>query len=252
MSRPDAVRNPWPPEADEPFVGCPPDTPMTLYKTTPKALRGETVAAWLLRTADTRKQGFSVGLAEITSPFDVFGIGEWIDPSVSPLPKEKEHIWSEFRLRVDGAFVNGKFERGAPDFQAPPLKPVAHELVVVVDVRAPLTFVTAALTDAVQKHRQLLIRVLGESGEVLNEGKSTVNPAGVFEAYVQILQRLDGGETMEDVRRRQAPSTPKLAHYESAVEQMKKRIPRALALRDGGYKFIAYQDDFLNRTKRKS
>ena len=72
---------------------------MSLFFSQPEALNGETVGDWIIRTEESRREGWSVGHAPSVTPQAQFGISKWIDPEITPLPKADENIFG--RLTVD-------------------------------------------------------------------------------------------------------------------------------------------------------
>lgn len=224
---------------------------MLYFKVTPFAKKHETVSEWLARTEDERKSGWSVGPSTKRTLQKKFLISEWIDPKVSPLPKEKEHIWDNFSVDVVDGLVTDKHMPKRAAVSVPPLTDI-HELAFIVDVRSPLVALEKKFKEAVLSHRAVLYaRGVGE-GPVPYDGKTVINSGGIYEKLIVILQRLDQGETEDDVRLKDKAGGQKLPHWSPYIDNMKTQIPDALALRDGGYKLIAYRDDFVGSLKKRA
>lgn len=248
---PDAVRNVSVSSAGIPLGDCPPDTPMSYFDVTPVADENETVSGWLARTEEERKSGWSVQPSSKLTPPKDFLISEWVDPMVSPLPKDKEHIWDGFDVESVVGLVTDKHLPKRAAVSVRPLTDI-HELAFIVDVRSPLVALEKKFKEAVLSHRSALYaRGVGE-GPVPYDGKTVINSGGIYENLIVILQRLDQGETEDDVRLKEKAGGQKLPHWSPYIDNMKTQIPYALALRDGGYKLIAYRDDFVGSLKKRA
>lgn len=245
---PEAVRNVSVSSAGTPLCDCPPDTPMSNFDATPVALVNETISEWLARTEVERNFGWSVQPSSKLIPPKDFLISEWIDPKVTPLPKDREHTWDKFDVEAVVGLANDKH---LPKRAAVCVRPLIdiHELAFIVDVRSPLVVLQAQFRDAVLSHRKILrARGVGEEPEVYG-GKVIINNRGIYDQYVRILERLDDGETEEDIRYHEMKNAPRLKYEDSYPERMKKQIPKAIELRDGGYKEIAFRDDYVGDLK---
>ena len=232
-----------------PLGDCPPETQMSYFDVSPSALSGETVAEWLSRTQNERKSGWGVQASSQLAPPDEFLISEWIDPNVTPLPKDKEHIWDNFEVESVGGLVEGRHARAAALLR--PLEDI-HELAVIVDVRMSKSRLEQEFKNAILNYRDR-VRSKNTALELaVYDGKSGINYGGIYEKYVTILQRLDKGETEDDVRRKETPDGLKLPSGSAYIDNMKTQIPNAIALRDGGYKSVAYRDDFVGNLKAKA
>ena len=253
MALPDSVRNPGSPD-NTPLGDCPPNTPMSYFEVTPIALPNETVAEWLLRTKEEREEeegeGWSYQTSSELDPPKEFLIFEWVDPCITPLPKEKEHIWDKLDVAcVTGLVIDKNLPKRAA-VQLPPLTDI-HDLAFIVDVRSPLGALEKEFRDAVLLHRKTLCaRDVGDEPHVY-AGKVIINSNGIYEEYVRILQRLDHGETEEQIRHLETRTSSRLPHWHSYVGRKKKQIPIAIQLRDGGYKNIVFRDDFEGNLKPK-
>lgn len=247
LELPEAVRNVLSSHGT-PLGDTPPDTSMSYFDVTPVALENETVFEWLARTEVERKFGWSTQPSAKLKPPKDFLISEWIDPKITPLPKDREHIWDRFEVETVVGLVTDKH---LPKFAAVSIRPLVdiHELAFIVDVRSPLVALQAQFRDAVLSHRKSLrTRVVGGQPEVYG-GKVIINNRGIYDQYVRILARLDDGETEEDIRFHETKSAPRLKYEDSYPERVKKQIPKAIELRDGGYKEIAYRDDYVGDLK---
>jgi hypothetical protein len=250
LELPEAVRNASVSSTGTPLGDCPPDTSMSFFKVTPIAQIDETVSEWLARTEDERKSGWSAQPSSNLTPPKDFLISDWVDPKVSPLPKEKEHIWDNFSVDAVVGLVTDKHLPKRAAVSVPPLTDI-HELAFIVDVRSPLVALEKKFKEAVLSHRAALYaRSVGES-PVPYEGKSVINSGGIYEKLIVILQRLDRGEAEDDVRRKEKSGGQNLPHGSPYIDNMKTQIPDAIALRDGGYKLIAYRDDFVGNLKKR-
>lgn len=246
---PDAVRN-LSVSDGIPLHACPPDTPMSYFDVVPAALDNETVGEWLSRTSDEREKGWSLRpSSRLKSPKE-FLISEWVNPSESPLPKAREYIWNHH----DVESVVGLFhERNKPFFSPLIPRPLAniHEIAFIVDVRSPLAFLEKNFKDAVLAYRSKLQEIgLGEP-PIVYGGKTIINSGGIYDDYVRILQRLDDGETEEEIKWTVRRDSPRLDSNSPYIDKVRKQIPQAIELRDGGYKKIAYKDDFTGELKTK-
>lgn len=247
---PDAVRN-FSSVGDIPLCNCEPDTPMSYFDVVPAALDNETVGEWLSRTSDERKNGWRLRPSSRLKPPKEFLISEWVDPSLSPLPKEKEYIWDQFNV---ASIVGLFFERNKPFFAENSNLSLTniHELAFVFDVRSPMAFLEKQFKNAVHAHRAKLREFgLGEP-PILYSGKTIINSTGVYEDYVQILKRLDDGETEEEIKHTERRNSPRVNESSTYPDKVRKQIPQAIELRDGGYKRIVYKDDFVGELKPKS
>jgi hypothetical protein len=221
---------------------------MTNFDVTSVALKNETVSEWLARTEVERNFGWGVQPSSKLMPPEDFLISEWVDPRISPLPKDKEHIWNKFDVETVVGLVKDKH---LPKRAAVSVRPLIdiHELAFIVDVRSPLVVLEAQFRDAVLSHRKALrARGVGEDPEVYR-GKAIINNRGIYDEYLQILQRLDDGETEEDIRYHERKNAPRSKYVDSYPERVKKQIPKAIELRDGGYKEIAFRDDYVGELK---
>lgn len=254
MALPDSVRNPGSPD-NTPLGDCPPNTPMSYFEVTPIALPNETVAEWLLRTKEEREEeeggeGWSYQTSSELDPPKEFLILEWVDPCITPLPKEKEHVWDKFDVACVTGLVIDKHLPKRAAVLLPPLTDI-HDLAFIVDVRSPLGALEKQFRDAVLLHRKTLrARDVGEEPHV-HAGKVIINANGIYEEYVQILQRLDDGETEKEIRHFETRTSSRLPHWAPYVEMKKKQIRIAIELRDGGYKNIVFRDDFEGNLKPK-
>lgn len=232
----------------KPLGNCPPDTPMSYFEVTPKALPDETVEDWLLRTTSERESGWGIQASSQLAPPDEFLISDWIDPNISPLPKDKEHIWDNFEVESVGGLVGERHAR-TPAL----LRPLTefHELAVIVDVRMSLSLLEKHFKNAVLDYRDRLRSKKVALELAVYDGKSGINYGGVYEKYIEILKRLEQGETEEDVLYKETAEGPRLHHWSSYVDRTEKQLEQAIALRDGGYKVIAYRDDFVGNLKVK-
>ncbi|WP_367848899.1 hypothetical protein [Rhodoferax sp. WC2427] len=223
---------------------------MSYFDVTPLARANETVAEWLSRTEEERKSGWKIAASSRLAPPREFLISEWIDPQ-SPLPKEKEHIWDKFGVESVVGLVTDKHLPQRAAVAVGQLTDM-HELAFIVDVRSPLAFLEKQFKDAVLSHREtLLARAVGEQPDVYG-GKAIINSGGIYEKYIVILNRLDQGETEDDIRYKQTTGGPRLPHWDAYIANMKTQIPDAIAMREGGYRKIAYRDDFVGDLKKKS
>ncbi|HRK38738.1 MAG TPA: hypothetical protein PK347_10135 [Burkholderiaceae bacterium] len=240
---PDAVRN-LSVSDGIPLHACPPGTPMSYFDVVPAALDNETVGEWLSRTSDERKKGWRLGPSSRLKPPKEFLISEWVDPLLSPLPKEKEHIWDQFDMESVGGLVN---EKHMPKFASVFLRPLTdvHELALIVDVRSPLAILERQFKDAVIAYRSNLNnRKMGDAPHFY-KAKKYINNAGIYEEYVRILQRLADGENENDIRYTESKDSPRLEYGTPYPEKVKKQIPVAIQLRNEGYKEIAYTDELM-------
>lgn len=247
---PDAVRNVSVSSAGIPLGDCPPDTPMSYFDVTPVADENETVSGWLARTEEERKSGWCVQPSSKLTPPKDFLISEWVDPLVSPLPKDKEHIWDGFDVESVVGLLKDKH---LPKRAAVPVRTLTdiHELAFIVDVRSPLAALEKQFKEAVLSHRaELYARGVGEAPNAYG-GKAIINSGGIYEKYIVILHRLDRGETEDDVRHKEKADSQRLPHWSPYIANMKTQIPDAIAMRDGGYKVIAYRDDFIGGLKKR-
>ena len=250
MRLPDSVRNFKGMSADgTPLGGCPPETPMSYFDVNPSALPAETVSEWLLRTEKERESGWGVQASNELGPPTQFVICEWVDPAVSPLPKDKEHVWENFEVEGVGALVEGRHARAG--VQLRPLGRI-HELGVIVDVRMPMTRLVQDFKNAVLAYREKVQLQNKKMTIKAYRGKSIINSGGIYENYVTILKRLDQGESEDDVRHKETADGPRLGHLSPYIANMKTHIPAALEMRDGGYKQIIFRDDFVGELKKKS
>jgi hypothetical protein len=250
LELPEAVRNASVSSTGTPLGDCPPDTPMSFFKVTPFAKIDETVSEWLARTEVERNFGWSVEPSSKFIPSNDFLIAEWVDPKVTPLPKVKEQIWDKFDVETVAGLVT---DRHLPKRAAVSIRPLTdiHELALIVDVRSPLVDLEKQFKKAVLSHREALrARGIGDEPDVYG-GKVIINNRGIYDEYIRILQRLDDGETEEEIRYHEQTNAPRLKLGESYTERVKKQIPKAIELRDGGYKRIAYRDDHLGDLKPK-
>jgi hypothetical protein len=251
MELPHAVRVVAASSTGIPLGDCPPSTPMSYFDVTPLASANETVAEWLLRTQEERKSGWSIQASSELAPPREFLISEWIDPKSSPLPKEKEHIWDKFGVESVVGLVTDKHLPKPAVVSVGRLTDM-HELAFIVDVRSPLAALEKQFKDAVLSHRDALrAHEVGEEPDIYG-GKAIINSGGIYEKYVVILKRLDQGETEDDVRYKQTTGGPRLPHWDAYIANMKTQIPDAIAMREGGYKKIAYRDDFVGDLKKKA
>ena len=246
MSLPLSVRDLKRAAGGMPLLACPPETSMSLFFSQPVALNGETVGDWISRTEESRREGWSVGHAPSVTPQAHFGISKWIDPEITPLPKADENIFG--RLTVDVfAELN--------DREHPRQKPLAvtvadikkTEVVVKIDVLHPIGFLNESIRQIVLKQRELLRRI-GITSLDSYEGLKSFNPAGVYEAYVKILQRINNGESKSEIIN-VTPDGERVASDHSYAVRTKKQYPVALALRDEGYRHIAYYEDFIGQVR---
>ena len=104
-----------------------------------------------------------------------------------------------------------------------------------------------SIRQIVLKQRELLRRI-GITSLDSYEGLKSFNPAGVYEAYVKILQRINNGESKHEIIHI-TPEGERVASYDSYADRTKKQYPVALALRDEGYRHIAYYDDFIGQLR---
>lgn len=222
---------------------------MSYFDVTPSALTGETVADWLSRTSNERESGWGVQASSEHAPPDEFLISEWMDPNVSPLPKDKEHIWDNFEVESVGGLVEGRHARAGVLLR--PLQDI-HELAVIVDVRMPMARLVQEFKNAVLAYRERVQSKNIAMELAVYDGKPIINSGGIYEKYVVILKRLDQGESEDDVRHREIADGPWLPSGSPYIDNMKTHIPAALALRDGGYKLVAYRDDFVGNLKKKA
>lgn len=246
MSLPLSVRDLKRTGGGMPLLACPPETSMSLFFSQPAALNGETVGDWIIRTEESRRERWSIGHAPSVTPQARFGISKWIDPETTPLPNADENIFG--RLAVD-VFAD------LNDREHPRHKPLAitvadikkSEVVVKIDVLHPLGFLNESIRQIVLKQRELLQKI-GISSLHLYEGAKSFNPAGVYESYVKILQRINNGESKSEI----IHVTPDGEHVDSDhsyAVRTKKQYPVALALRDEGYRHIAYYEDFIGQLR---
>lgn len=249
MVLPDSVRNPAS-SAGEPLSECPPDTSMSYFDVTPIALANETVSEWQLRTKEERKSEWSIQTSSRLDPPKEFLIFEWIDPKVSPLPKEKEDIWDKSNVAcVTGLVTDKHLPKRAAVF-LPPLTDI-HDLAFIVDVRSPLGALEKQFKNAVLSHRKTLrARDIGEETYVYG-GKAIINSGGIYDEYVHILQRLDDGETEDEILHFETRTGLRMPYGTSYADNKKSQIPKATGLRDGGYKKIAFRDDYEGNLKPK-
>ena len=249
MLIPESVRNPQSLNGI-PLAGCPPNTPMSYFEVTPAAQPNETVSEWLLRTKDDREEGWSFQTSSELDPPKEFLIFEWVDPRVTPLPKEKEHIWD----RIDVAFITGLVADTHLPIRAsvlvPPLTDI-HDLAFIADVRTSLVVLEKQFSDAVLSHRNALrARDVGEEPYVYS-GKTIINSGGIYDKFVRILQRLDEGETEDEILHFEERNGHRMPFGTSYADDKKTQIPNAIELRDGGYKNIIFRDDFEGNLKPK-
>ena len=116
---------------------------------------------------------------------------------------------------------------------------------------APMAALEKQFKEAVLSHRAALhARSVGEAPDAYG-GRAIINSGGIYEKYIVILQRLDRGETEDDVRHKEKADGERLPHWSPYIANMKTQIPDATAMRDGGYKLIAYRDDFVGDLKKK-
>lgn len=224
---------------------------MSLFLVSPAALEGETVAEWLDRTETERKKnGWSIAPSMEQRPRGKFLISEWIDPDQSPLPRDKEHIWDKHDwMCVDGA-VTGEHKSVHALVPVRPLQNI-HEIAVIVDVRGSLLTLERNFRTAVLSHRAKLSEELRSRRPDVYSGKPIINNRGIYDEYVKILQRLHDGETEADIRFSEYRGAPRMSIEDNYYERVKKQIPKAIELRDGGYKDIAYRDDFVGELKHR-
>lgn len=250
MRLPDSVRKFKGMSVDgTPLGDCPPETPTSYFDVKPSALPGETVAEWLFRTEKERESGWGVQASNELAPPKEFMICDWVDPTVSPLPKEKEHVWENFEVESVGALVEGPPARLG--VQLRPLSHI-HELGVIVDVRMPMTRLVQDFKNAVLAYRD---KVQSQNKIMTLEtysGKPNINNGGIYEKLIAILKRLDQGESEDEVRHKETADGPRLDYWAPYITNMKTQFPAALAMRDGGYKQIIFRDDFVGQLKKKS
>ena len=253
MALPDSVRNPGSPD-NTPLGDCPPNTPMSYFEVTPIALPNETVAEWLLRTKEEREEeegeGWSYQTSSELDPPKEFLIFEWVDPCITPLPKEKEHIWDKLDVGCVTGLVIDKHLPKRATVMVPPLTDI-HDLAFIVDVRTPLHALEKLFSEAVLSHRNALrARNVGEEPYVYS-GKAIINSGGIYDDFVRILQRLDEGETEDEILHFEKRAGHRMPFGTSYADNKKTHIPKAIGLRDGGYKEIAFRDDYEGNLKPK-
>lgn len=223
---------------------------MSYFDVSPVALKKETVAEWLTRTEEARKSGWSLAPSLRKSPRKKFLISEWIDPKLSPLPIDKEYIWGKFSWETfDGlhVFSSRRPSRKGLAFVRP-LQDI-HEIAVICDVRDSLASLEKNFKTAVNSHREQLAAQRYKVELNSYSGAPNINYKGIYDDYVEILRRLDDGESEEDIRFTEYRGAERQVSGESYHERLKKQIPKAISLRDGGYKDIAYRDDFFGSLK---
>lgn len=223
---------------------------MSYFDVTPVADESETVSGWLARTEEERKSGWGVQPSSKLTPPKDFLISEWVDPKVSPLPKEKEHIWDRFDVESVVGLVTDKHLPKRAAVSVRPLTDI-HELAFIVDVRSHLGTLEKQFKQAVLSHREeLRARSIGGEPDVYG-GKYIINNRGIYDEYVRILQRLDDGETEEEIRYHERRNSPRSESGDPYNERVKKQMSQAFELRDDGYKRIAYRDDHEGDRKPK-
>lgn len=246
MLRPLSVRDLKRPDGKMPLLACPPDTPMSLFVVQPAASVGETVGAWITRTEESRRKGWSLGHAPSVTPQPQFGISKWIDPETTPLPQCDEIIFDKLTLDVYAELNEHEHPRQKPlTITVADIK--KSEVVIKIDVLHPIGFLNESIQQLVLQQRKLLLKA-GELPLELYEGGKSFNPAGVYEAYTKILQRISDGESKSEIIRI-TPGGERVASDDAYADRTKKQYPVALALRDEGYRHIAYYNNFIGQVR---
>lgn len=246
MLRPLSVRDLKRPDGKMPLLACPPDTPMSLFVVQPAASVGETVGAWITRTEESRRKGWSLGHAPSVTPQPQFGISKWIDPEATPLSKDDETIFDKLTLDVFAELNEREHPRQKPlAITVADIK--KSEVVIKIDVLHPIGFLNESIQQLVLQQRKLLLKA-GELPLEFYEGGKSFNPAGVYESYAKILQRISDGESKSEIIRI-TPGGERVASDDSYADRTKKQYPVALALRDEGYRHIAYYNDFIGQVR---
>ena len=246
MLLPLAVRDLKRPDGEMPLLACPPGTPMSLFVVRPAASVGETVGAWINRTEESRRKGWFLGHAPSVTPQPQFGISKWIDPETTPLPQCDETIFDKLTLDVYAELNEHEHPRQKPlVITVSDIK--KSEIVIKIDVLHPIGFLNESIRQLVLQQRDLLQRI-GNLSLEFYEGEKSLNPAGVYEAYLKILQRISNGESKSEIIR-VTPDGERVASDDSYADRTKKQYPVALALRDEGYRHIAYYNDFIGQVR---